>query len=186
MKNKLAIFDLDGTLFNTEEVNYLSYKGALEQKGYSLEYDFYTQECNGKFYKDYLPLIIPDPSVELMEEIHDLKKKLYPVHLGAATVNEHLFNLIELIKINYYVAVVTTASSQNCTDILMYFGKETLFELILTHNDVEKVKPDPEGFLKAMEHFNITPNQTIIFEDSVAGIEAAKRSGAEVLAVAQF
>lgn len=40
MKNKLAIFDLDGTLFNTEEVNYLSYKGALEQKGYSLEYDF--------------------------------------------------------------------------------------------------------------------------------------------------
>lgn len=50
-------------------------------KGYSLDYDFYTQECNGKYYKDYLPLLIPNPSEELMEEIHDLKKGYIPITL---------------------------------------------------------------------------------------------------------
>lgn len=186
MKQKIAIFDLDGTLFNTEEVNYLSYKQALAMKGYSLDYEFYTQECNGKYYKDYLPLLIPNPSAELMEEIHDLKKNFYPDNLGSATVNEHLFSFIDLIKSEYYIALVTTASKKNSTDILYHFGKEKVFELILTHSDVNKVKPDPEGFLKAMDHFNLLPSQTIIFEDSSVGIEAAKRSGANVLAVAQF
>lgn len=94
--------------------------------------------------------------------------------------------MIDLIKLEYYVALVTTASRKNSTDILEFFEKKEIFELILTHNDVNKVKPDPEGFLKAMNHFNMLPSQTIIFEDSDAGIEAAIKSGANVLTVAQF
>lgn len=186
MKNKLAIFDLDGTLFSTEKVNYLSYKEALEGVGYSLDYEFYTNECNGKYYMYYLPLLIPDPTLELMEEIHNRKKELYRSNLGSAIINEHLFNMIELIRDEYHVALVTTASKLNCFDILNHFNKSHLFELILTHNDVEKVKPDPEGFLKAMDHFGISVDRTIIFEDSSTGIEAAKRSGAAVLTVARF
>ncbi|KUP23944.1 HAD family phosphatase [Paenibacillus sp. DMB5] len=186
MKNKLAIFDLDGTLFDTGEVNYLSYKQALQQQGYALDFEFYTKECNGKYYKEYLPNIIDNPPIELMETIHNQKKDLYASNLGAARVNEHLFNIIESLKEIYYIAVVTTASSKNCSDILSYFNKTDLFDLIITHNDVHKVKPDPEGFLKAMTYFSITAENTIIFEDSEVGIEAALRSGAAVFTIAKF
>ncbi|ETT50052.1 HAD-superfamily hydrolase [Paenibacillus sp. FSL R7-269] len=186
MKNKLAIFDLDGTLFDTNEVNYLSYKQALQQHEYTLDYEFYVKECNGKYYKEYLPKIIDSPSIELMEAIHNSKKDLYNSNLSAARVNEHLFSIIEGLNESYYVAVVTTASNKNCYDILKHFEKKELFDLIITHNDVKKVKPDPEGFLKAMSFFNISAENTIIFEDSEVGIEAALRSGAVVFTVAQF
>lgn len=186
MNKKLAIFDLDGTLFDTQEVNYLSYKQALEKQGFNLDYEFYTKECNGKYYKEYLPLIIPNPSKELMETIHDLKTGLYKSNLYASKVNEHLFSIIESIKNEYYVALVTTASRKNCMDILNHFDKTKDFELIITHNEVEKVKPDPEGFFKAIEYFKVKSKDTIIFEDSPAGIEAAIRTGATVFTIAQF
>lgn len=186
MKTKLAIFDLDGTLFDTKEVNYLSYKQALEEQGFALDYNFYTEECNGKYYKDYLPKIIANPSLELMEIIHNQKKGFYPLNLGSAKVNEHLFSIIDNIKKDYHISLVTTASSKNCSDILKHFAKEEVFELIITHNDVQKVKPDPEGFLKAMSYFNISAEDTIIFEDSETGIDAAMRSGAIVFTIARF
>ena len=52
---KLALFDLDGTLFNTNEVNYYAYSEALKEKGYSIDYEFYSKYCNGRHYKVFLP-----------------------------------------------------------------------------------------------------------------------------------
>lgn len=186
MKNKLAIFDLDGTLFNTEKVNYLSYKQALLEVGYSLDYDYYIRECNGKYYKDYLPLILPNITPQLMEEVHNRKKILYSSNLGSAIMNRHLFNIIDSIRREYYIALVTTASKANCKDILHHFKRYDSFELIITHNDVEKVKPDPEGFFKAMDYFGVSAEGTIIFEDSNPGIDAAKKTGAAIFTVANF
>ena len=78
----------------------------------------------------------------------------------------------------YATALVTTASKANCDDILNHFQLTELFDLVLTHDDIIHSKPDPEGFLKAMAHFGALPEDTIIFEDSDVGLEAAKRSGA--------
>ena len=58
--------------------------------------------------------------------------------------------------------------------------------LIVTGEDVEKQKPDPEGYCRAMEHFRVTPADTMIFEDSGIGLTAAKASGARVFRVEQF
>ena len=97
MKNKLAIFDLDGTLFDTRDVNFESYKLALKKYGYELEYEFFCEECNGMSYKKFLPDIIKNNDVSI-DVVHKLKKELYSSNLNKARVNEHLFNLIELIK----------------------------------------------------------------------------------------
>ena len=50
MKNKLLIFDLDGTLYDTREVNFLSYQHALAQEGIKLDREFYYRNCNGRYY----------------------------------------------------------------------------------------------------------------------------------------
>ena len=47
---KLAIFDLDGTLFDTADVNYYSYKSVLESYGIELDHDYFVTKCNGKHY----------------------------------------------------------------------------------------------------------------------------------------
>ena len=65
-------------------------------------------------------------------------------------------------------------------------GVREWFGLIVTGEDVEKQKPDPEGYCRAMEHFRVTPADTMIFEDSGIGLTAAKASGAKVFRVEQF
>lgn len=179
--DKLAIFDLDGTLFNTNRVNYHAYKEALIRFGYNLEYSFYADVCNGKYYKEFLPLIVKD--TDKIEEIHQLKKDLYCKYLDKAVPNRHLFTLIDCLKDKYYIALVTTASRINSNDILDFYKVRNKFDLLITQEDVGKMKPDPEGFLKAMRCFNVSPENTIIFEDSIDGIQAAVDSGACVMKV---
>ena len=73
MKKNLAIFDLDGTLFDTNDVNYFAYKEALLRHGFALDYDYYCTECNGKSYKFFLP-VISTTDETILEKIHTLKK----------------------------------------------------------------------------------------------------------------
>ena len=185
MKNKLAIFDLDGTLFDTTKVNYLAYRDALINYNCNFSYEYYKTYCNGRYYKDFLPTIIKCNN-SILEDIHKIKKDVYSSYLAHAVINTHLFSIIEHISCEYYIAIVTSASKKNCYDILNFFSKTSLFDLIITHEDVKEVKPNPEGFIKAMEFFKINVKDTLIFEDSKSGITAAKASGAGVFIVDTF
>ena len=65
---KLALFDLDGTLFNTNDVNYWAYSKALSEKGYSIDYEYYCKYCNGRHYKVFLSGIIFNE--DIIEFVH--------------------------------------------------------------------------------------------------------------------
>ena len=172
-KNKLAIFDLDGTLFDTKDVNYYSYKEALSKFQIDLDYDFFCKNCNGKKYTQFLPQLSNLNNQEL-KIVHDIKKKLYSKYIDKAKINKSLFDIMAGLMENYYIALVTTASKNNTYEILEYFNKKDCFDLILTQDDIENPKPNPEGFLKAMNFFSISKDNVIIFEDSDVGLEAAK------------
>jgi len=79
MKTKLAIFDLDGTLFNTSEVNFMSYARAIKQSGLALEVDFslFHQISNGKDFKSFLPILVPGISEKEMQDVHQAKQNFY-------------------------------------------------------------------------------------------------------------
>lgn len=171
-KDKLAIFDLDGTLFDTRNVNYLAYSKALAHYGFSLDYEYFCSFCNGRHYMSFLPQITTDAKT-MLEGMHKLKQECYEEFLDKAVVNQQLFNLIRVMKSEYHIALVTTASEKNCYQILKCFDKVEEFDLILTHDDMQRYKPDPQGFQMAMEHFNADAENTVIFEDSPAGLEAA-------------
>ena len=174
---KLLIVDLDGTLFDTKDVNYNAYKEAMKPYGYELDYEYYCNYCNGRHYLDFLPQITTNDN-EVLTDIHNKKKISYEKYFEKAVMNKGLVDIIRLMKSEYKTAVVTTASKKNCFDILNKFGIYNLFDLILTRDDISNSKPNPEGFIKAMEYFEATASETIIFEDSDVGLEAAERSGA--------
>lgn len=184
-RNKLAVFDLDGTLFDTKNVNYAAYSEALDECRipHEIDYEFYCDFCNGNNYKVFLPRIVKKITEPQMEKVHDKKKKLYKKYLDRAEKNDHLFSLIELIKGKYQIAVVTTASRENTEEILNCFGVKELFDFIITQEDVMKTKPSPECFEKAMAMAGASPEDTIIFEDSETGLTAAAASGAKYVKV---
>jgi len=180
---KLALLDMDGTLFDTNDVNFYAYNEAMNEAGFKMiEYDYYCKFCNGRHYTEFLPKFT-DNKKETIEQIHKRKKELYSSFLDKAKINNHLFNIIKAIIDSYYLAIVTTASKKNVNEILNYFQVYDIFDLILTADDIKKKKPDPEGFLKAMHFFNIEPENTLIFEDSIPGIEAARKTKATIFTV---
>jgi len=185
-KNKLAIFDMDGTLFDTSRVNYASYKMALESIGITLDFEFFEKNCNGRYYKDFINDLVPGADEKLVELVHERKKRLYGTNLHLARKNKKLFDIAYSLRHRYYIALVTSASKKNTDEILAHFSVRSTFDLILTHNDVERAKPDPQGFLIAMEHFSCGAANTLIFEDSEVGVAAAKKTGASLFVVSTF
>ena len=184
MKTSLAIFDLDGTLFDTSEVNFYAYKEALAAYNVPLNHDYFTKKCNGRHYTEFIPKIMG--TTEYLSVVHNLKKERYKKNLFRARPNTHLFNFIKAIRHDYYLSVVTTASRRNTNEILEYFDYLGLFDLIISQEDISHPKPDPEGFNLAISHFNIDTNHTVIFEDSDVGIEAAQATSATVMVVKHF
>ena len=182
---KLVMVDLDGTLFDTKKVNYYAYKKAANTFGYDIDYEYYCKYCNGKHYLEFLPQITTEDR-SILSKMHQIKKESYKSFLKYARPNKSLIDLLYIIKKNYKIALITTASRSNTMEILHEFRIEKLFDLILTQEDISKTKPDPEGYLKAMEYFSVIPAECVIYEDSIVGIEAAEKSGANVFIVKGF
>ena len=179
---KLIMVDLDGTLLDTREVNYRAYREAIMPYGFEIDYRYYCDFCNGRHYLDFLPQITTEDR-EILQNIHQRKKAVYSKYIKYARVNRQLVDLITVCRGSYKTALVTTASQENTFEILDYFNLTDLFDLILTHEDVKKDKPDPEGYVMAMKKFNASPDECLVFEDSDIGVEAAEKSGATILIV---
>ncbi len=182
---QLMMIDLDGTLIDTREINYHAYKDAVETYGYEINYKYFCEFCNGRHYTDFLPQITTSDDL-ILHDIHDRKKKAYNKYLGLGRVNHMLVDIIKNRDANCKAVLVTTASKENTFDILKEFDLVKIFDLILTHDDITKAKPDPEGFFYAMEKYNIKAEECVIFEDSSVGIAAAEKTGATIFVVKGF
>ena len=175
-------------LLDTIPANAASYRAALEEQGFTVTDEYYAQYCNGGYYKQFLrPLMGGDPAPEAVERVHDRKKELYSSCLPMVRPNTSLLAILQAMKAaGHDLACVTTGSRKNATEVLEYFHCADWFGVFITGEDVVRSKPDPEGYLKAMAHFGVTPAETMIFEDSGPGLEAARASGATVYKVEAF
>ena len=182
---KLALFDMDGTLFDTREPNFLSYEKACAEQGITIDRDFFMTHCYGRNFRDFLPdLGVPD---DLITIVHDNKILYYNDMLDKISPNERLFGVIDCLRQSgVKTALVTTASKSNTEAILRVFGCESAFDLVMTQDDCERQKPAPDCYIAAMEHFGAEPGECIIFEDAAVGVTAAVASGAAVYKVEKF
>jgi len=175
---KLIMVDLDGTLFDTRKVNWLAYQEAIKPYGYNIDYIYYCNYCNGRYYLDFLPQVTTQDR-DILLDMHSRKKSAYSKYLSEARLNKPLVSLLYYLKDSCKLALVTTASRQNTNEILHTFSLGELFDHIVTHEDITKGKPDPEGYLKVMGFYNVQPEESLIFEDSDVGIKAAENAGVE-------
>ena len=182
---KLAMFDLDGTLFDTALANYFSYRDACREFVTVTE-NIFVAECFGKNYREFLPQLGVSNEKDI-EYVHNKKKEIYPHYFDQIRANDLLFEIARQIKENgTFLALVTTASRKNVLDLLSYFQYQNFFDLLVTQESVEKLKPAPDAFLYAMDYFGVENKECMIFEDSEVGIWAAEQCKATVFKVAMF
>lgn len=182
MKIRLIITDFDGTLVDTFQANLKSYQQAFESVGLSLSAEQYKNCFGLRFDKFMHSMNIIDESVA--SNIRKAKSEFYPANFHLLRVNDSLLNFIRSFKrCGVLTAVASTARRKNLENALTYIDAYNDFDLIFAGEDVVNGKPSPEIYNKIMNFFNISPQETLIFEDSPVGIEAAISAGANYLKV---
>lgn len=179
---KAIITDFDGTLVDTFEANLRAYQKAFQEVGLNLTAERY-RECFGYRYDRFMQEMgVTDKTIA--DSIKELKKKYYPEYFEYLKPNIALINLIAGIKkMGGKTAIASTARKENLMNAVNFLGIAQYFDLILAGIDVKKGKPEPEIYIKSMAALGVTPEETLIFEDSDIGIEAAIASGARYIRV---
>ena len=184
---KLLIFDMDGTIIDSANANFHAYSTALAEVGIILTRDFFDVECfNGQHYTQFMPLLMPNHSMDEIKAVHKRKQEIYANSLHMLTIHPYMMKLIQENHHQIPLALGTGAARVAVDNVLPSIGLENAFDYIVTGDDTINKKPHPECFLKIMEHFGVSPQDTVIFEDSDIGLEAARASGAWVLKVDQW
>ncbi len=186
---RLLLLDFDGTLADTRRANTLAYVTALGEAGYNLTEEEYAANYFGMRCEEFLTRFgIADPAER--ERLRLRKIALYPTFFDTVRLNRPLWEFCcQFRREGGRVWVVSTGSRANIDNVMRYLGiggPETpeseaplgQVDGILSGLDIEHAKPAPDCFLEAMRREGCTPQQTLIFEDSPIGIEAARRSGA--------
>lgn len=181
---KAIITDFDGTLVDTFEANFRAYQKAFHAVGLNLTSERY-QECFGYRFERFMTEMGVNAD-DVACRIKELKKEYYPQYFGYLKPNNALIALIASIKaMGGKTAIASTARKENLMNAVSYLGIAEHFDLIYAGVDVKQGKPSPEIYLKSMNALGVSPDETLIFEDSQVGIEAAKASGAHFMIVNQ-
>ncbi len=181
---RAIITDFDGTLVDTFEANLRAYQRAYQSVGLDITAEKY-KECFGFRFERLMTAtgVFDDHTANIIREA---KKECYPQFFSYLKPNKALLGLIEGFKdLGGKTAVASTARRENLMNVVNYLGIADHFDLIYAGADVKEGKPSPEIYLKAMDALGVTPEETLIFEDSPVGLQAAEASGAAFMKVEQ-
>lgn len=175
-----ALFDLDGVLIDSEG-QYTDFWAEMGRK-YRLPSSTFAYDIKGCTLRDILDRYFPDNEVRemLIEEIHRFEDQInYPIFPGVIEF------LADLRENGVSTAIVTSSDDLKMSCLFSQHPDFALyFDQIVTGSMVKVSKPDPEGYLLAASNLALSPEDCIVFEDSFQGLEAGRRSGAKVVALA--
>lgn len=182
MNKKAFIFDLDGVIVDTAKYHFLAWKSLATNMDIEFT-ELQNEQLKGVSRVKSLEKILAWGNKSLPEsEFNRLmaeKNEEYLTYIDSMTAKEILPDVTKTLdflrKANQYIAL--GSASKNAQMILEKVAILDKFDAIIDGNDVVNGKPDPEVFLKAAEKLNVPPQQCIVFEDAVAGIQAANTAG---------
>ena len=182
MKTKAFIFDLDGVIVDTAKYHFLAWQKLAQSLGINFTHE-HNEELKGVSRVRSLEIILGLGNVEVTQEQKDQwlvqKNEDYLQYIDKMDNSEILpgvMKVLEFLKANHQPIVLGSAS-KNARPILDKVKILHYFDDIVDGNDVSNAKPDPEVFLVGAKKANQPNENAIVFEDSVAGIQAANIAG---------
>ena len=179
------LFDLDGTLVNTDPIHFLAWQEMLGKYGVDIDENFYKTRISGRLNPEILTDILPQLSPTEAEEFADEKEAKFrdmASKLEALPGLKELIAWTELHKIKR--ALVTNAPRDNAKFMLTVLGLEDTFELIVLAEDEAAAKPDPTPYRVAVERLGVEVGNAIALEDSPSGIRSAVGAGLRTIGIA--
>lgn len=182
---KAVIFDLDGTLTDSDKVHFQVFKEIFAQHGIDLDRALYRQKISGRQNAAILADFLPDLSDAEVEAFSADKEATFRTAAhGTLTPLAGLLELIEQIKRQgLAISVVTNAPPENATFMLKELGLSDTFAPVVIGDRLPRGKPDPLPYQTALDQLSISAEEAITFEDSTAGIRSAVGAGIKTIGV---
>lgn len=178
MTKKAFIFDLDGVIVDTAKYHFLAWKKIANELGIGFTHEN-NELLKGVSRVRSLDIILELGEIKASQE--DKNKWLvqkneeylsYLVDMDESEILQGVMPVLKFLK-EHNQLIALGSASKNARPILKKTGIISYFDAIVDGNDVSNAKPDPEVFLIAAKLLGISPENSIVFEDSVAGIQAA-------------
>jgi beta-phosphoglucomutase len=178
MTKKAFIFDLDGVIVDTARYHFLAWQKLAQELGIEFTPE-HNEELKGVSRVRSLEIILELGKVTASQE--DKNRWLvqknedylgYLVNIDQSEVLPGVMPILQFLK-EKNQPIALGSASKNARPILEKTGIIHYFDAIVDGNDVTNAKPDPEVFLQAAKLLGATPENSIVFEDSVAGVQAA-------------
>ena len=179
------IFDMDGVLADNSDFHVQAWTEYSRQYGRELSVDDIKRRL-GFNNREYMRFVLNrEPTPEEVDkstvEKEALYRKLYGPHLIAPP---GLIALLEFAKRERVTCgIATSAPDENVRFVLDGLGIRPYFKEIVDSGHVKRCKPDPEIYLLAAQRLGLAPAQCLVFEDAIAGIQAAKAAQMKVIAI---
>jgi beta-phosphoglucomutase len=190
---KAFLFDLDGVLVDTAGFHYQAWRRMANSLGFDFTHEF-NETLKGVSRMESLDLILALGNVTLPDErklaLAAQKNEWYLELVNQMTpadilpgVNAFLAQIKQIGEQGHPIKIALGSVSKNAPLILERVGLSHIFNAIIDGTKITHSKPDPEVFLKGAAELNVRPEECIVFEDAVAGIEAAKRGNMFALGI---
>ncbi|MBK1880429.1 beta-phosphoglucomutase [Pelagicoccus mobilis] len=187
---KGVLFDLDGVVVFTDKYHYLGWKKVADDNGWNFDEEV-NHGCRGVPRLASLQVILDHNKVELSQEekerFADKKNEVYKEllkQINAEDVYPGVIPFLEKLR-NAGIKMAICSSSKNATTVLDALDLTSFFGAVITGNDIEKPKPDPEIFLKGAASLGLTSDECIVFEDAESGVQAAHAAGMKCIGVGE-
>jgi sugar-phosphatase len=165
------LFDLDGTLVNTDMVYYHVWKQILKKYNIDLTEDIFQKYIHGNSDEIVIKALIPMAS----DDISCWKDRLFIENISDVLMIDGALEFMKkLVDAGHKCAIVTNCNRKVAEKIIGHFHFDRVIDFIIIGSECLKPKPYPDPYLSAMSLYNISSNRAIIFEDSKSGLLSAR------------
>ena len=179
MTLQALIFDCDGTLTDSMRAHYMAWREALVEFGMDLnEQRFYSH--SGTPSRRVIPMLAAEQGVQLdFDAANERKEAAFMRSLHLLEPIEPIVEVARSHRGQLPMAVASGGVRRLVHEQLRHIRILDWFDTIVTAEDTERHKPDPDVFLEAADRLGVDPKRCRVYEDGDAGIEAARRAGME-------
>lgn len=184
---KAIVFDMDGVLVEAKDWHYEALNRALNLYGHNIGRDEHLDEYDGLPTRKKLEMLAERKGLDLPLHavINDLKQ-MYTLDLVEAYCVPSPIQQEALKKLKeegYKLGVASNSVRQSVETMMVRCELDGYLDVMLSNEDVERAKPDPEIYLKAAEKLGVAPEECLVLEDNKNGIEAARAAGTNVMVI---